>query len=230
MRTSGRLLLTVLGICLAVGAAQATPIAITNPGFEAQTAPPGAIVGTITGWSIGFGADRTGVIVGGAADACPLGGTGGTNVAYSVPDSGFYQSIGTIEGNMRYTLTVGVGDVRHAGDPSPWDPGFPSEPLATLDRYGGGELLSLVSTVAPTPANGQMVVWTMTYEVPSDYEFIGEELWVVLGARGTPVGGESGTAQIVFDDVAVDAEVIPEPATMTLLAVGIGGILLKRRR
>ena len=56
----------------------------------------------------------------------------------------------------------------------------------------------------------------------------GHDLTVYFGSGDAPVNGESVGVETAVADATI--EVLPEPATLTLLGVGVAGLLARRRR
>lgn len=217
MKRSGCLLLTVLGLCLAVGTAQAAPIAITNAGFESPALEVGGFTfGEIPGWSVAYG--NAGIIE--ASGNYSQGGYSGSNVAWcSLPSDSqsglFGQTVGTAQANTRYTLTLKVGD----RDLAAFDTNLPNVIHAHLYC---GSFLTPVSSDTLLPVNGGFATWTKVYEIPAGSNLVGGALSIYLGG--------DGHGQVQFDDVALDVSPIPEPMTAILLIGGIGGLVLRRRK
>lgn len=128
-------------------------------------------------------------------------------------------------------------------------------PVSALDVHNGQALAYLFSTYAPlVTTNAQaaalgVAIWEVvtetghTFDATSGYFYITGNSSIASAANtllasiptgnyGLPYGPtvlQSSTAQDFVIDMGFSAP-IPEPATMTLLAIGSAGMLIRRRR
>lgn len=140
----------------------------------------------------------------------------GANVAFF--DTRFapvtvYQTLtDTVDTSKTYELTFQVG--RELGSV------FSGYKVA-LNTANDGEVASILSTGAgPTPAEGHMVNVTLTYTpLPSHSGAF------TIYLDNLTIGASQGVA---FDNVTLN--VVPEPASVALLGLGAGAMVMRRRR
>lgn len=103
--------------------------------------------------------------------------------------------------------------------------GFPAQFAAglVLDLYAGNVLITpdSGSIINPTDENYLPQLISRSYSAATMANYVGEDLFVQLGIALVD-GAPSGVA--AWDDMSL----VPEPATMLLL--GLGGLVLRRRR
>jgi hypothetical protein len=169
--------------------------------------------GTPAGW-LGVGATSTVGYEALGSDYITLkpGASAIDFAGYTVDSSVVSQLTGaTIQANTRYTLTYLLGT--RNGTP-PAAPG-----------YLQGTSLQLTADVAnnSAPANGNWAPETFVFDTsnPANIGLVGQALTVgFTGGAGT---------SILFDNVTLDATLIPEPTTISLIALA-GLAMLRRRR
>jgi hypothetical protein len=133
----------------------------------------------------------------------------GITVAYSNGGSISQTLDASLIPNTTYNLSVDVGHRRDGLDPN-----------YTIAIYAGSELLDSL-----TGSNGSIPIGTFADETltfTSGEKVAPGMLKIVLSSNGGP--------QTAFDDVRLTAFALPEPASLSLLAVGCGLILFVFRR
>lgn len=204
----------------------AAPVDIVNPGFEAfqleegqYSRPfdghPGAILSLdpIPGWTLDSSTGDGGT-VNLTEVSYPDGAPEGENVAYSsrltTPPKISQILNASLNANTIYTLTVDIGR-RLDND----FPGYAVQLLA-----GGNILAEDNNNFLPKP--GQFIESIVTYSSGSTGSFLGDPLEIKFWAFD---GG-----QVNFDDVRLDATVVPIPGAMWLLGAGVVCLLGFRRK
>ena len=149
----------------------------------------------------------------------------------TVPASGpaaIYQvnSAGAYQPNTTYTLTVDVFDRNAAIGAGGADVvSFPTNVDVSL-MTDLTEVMGEVLAFSP-PANGDKSVFTLTYTTgavpPSG------NIGFVLRASGIPAVPLAVT-QVVFDNVALNASPVPEPAGLALAVLAAAGLATRSRR
>lgn len=123
----------------------------------------------------------------------------------------------TYDPNTIYTLTVGVGN----------RDGFTSEgneSLLQLADASTGNILAEETVDASMIAVGTFEDRSLVYTTGASGEPIGNNIRILLGV-GDPAGGRAH-----FDNVRLDATVIPEPSSVALMILaGLGLIMVTRR-
>ncbi len=149
----------------------------------------------------------------------------GNQVAYIYSGTGttgggaISQTTSTLfQAGTNYTLTFDVGELALAGGLT-----YPGTVDAILYEGSGSNVLASFAVAAPSsgPDSFQQDVFTLPAEAnPYPSGDIGIEF---------SSSGGSG-AFVTFDDVSLDATPVPEPASLPLLAAGLLGFAMLRRR
>ena len=132
----------------------------------------------------------------------------------SVQASGSYSidTSGTVDVNANLSMTENAGLLRTFADSLTTDVAFPtSTPTGGVGVNYSGSALVDVEFVFPVPSNNIHI------ELQND----------ILAIAG--VGG-SATVNIQFQDLRIGFNVIPEPASASLLLVGLFAAVTRRRR
>ena len=231
--------LLILTACLALpGAADASALVVTNPGFEATPTPNGTFLGNGTtgpeglGWTVSntgptnsnrfFGVwDPTGTPS--YVPARPAG----ENVAVIFLDdvlgleARLQQVLAdTLQLSTEYTLTVEVGNFRPSPGGDPWN--FTGFPGYRVDLLAGSTVLASDNNTL-APAEGVFQTSTVTFTTGLAHANAGQPLAIRL------VNLNGSGVEVNFDNVSLNAETVPEPSSLALLAVG-ALLGLRRRR
>ena len=214
-RTPG---LGAIGLLLALAAAspaQATDIAVSNFNFEANARPDGSAgTGQLSNWAIVGGANvgtynpstafyNTPQITD-PANSGVIGSMNGPNLAY------IFEAGATITNTTghaivlgeTYQLTVAVGQRSNAQSFSP----------VMLSLLDGNSLLASTTVSTPPAANSVGDVSLGYTAQAGDSGNLRIQLKLVSGLYGD------------FDNVRLTASAVPEPASLGLMALGLGGL------
>ncbi|MBN1943890.1 MAG: PEP-CTERM sorting domain-containing protein [Phycisphaerae bacterium] len=202
--------------------AQAAPVAldITNPGFDDDVlAPGGYTTGGCAGWTQFQG--LTGCQYAGAG----LPALSGNNVAFlsnhQVGYSGMYQTL-KVDGSALSVVEGGVIDLSlYQGHRSDYQPGVTQEFSIQLwrDEIGGSGTKIYDTGTLGSVADGTWVERQISYTATASD--VGKDILLLLWSNTA--------SQVCLEDVSGTYDV-PEPATMSLLALGGLGVLIRRRK
>jgi PEP-CTERM motif len=233
-RITGALFASALVIsALTVTPAQAKSINVPDASFENPTTPTGGDGAPVPGWvfnSQSGNLDGTALINNSFKSE---GAASGNNYAFMLNDVAgktdtitSAASLGVIEPNTDYTLTVAIGNVAGSDSASNHSPGNVSFSL-----LANGTPFATETVPNGTVPDGTFQDFSLTFQTPGSGSIIGGSLEIQLASLPTS-GPGFGPA---FDNVTLDATsiaVAPEPSTCSLLLGGflILGWLLRRRR
>jgi hypothetical protein len=199
----------------------ANPITVPNASFENPTTPTGGDGAPIPGWVFN---SQSGNLYGTSAINNSFrseGAASGNNYAFMLNDVPgdtdaitSAASLGIVEPNTSYTLTVAVGNVAGSDSVSNHSPGNVSFSL-----LANGIAFATDTVPNGTVPDGTFEDFSLTFQTPSSGFIIGENLEIQLASLPTS-GPGSGPA---FDNVTLDATSIalaPEPPTWALLTAG----------
>ncbi|MCP4378672.1 MAG: PEP-CTERM sorting domain-containing protein [bacterium] len=209
-------ILLAVGMLVALtGTVHGAAISITNASFEDDAVADDFWSGGVppTGWT-----DPAG-------EASVNDGTfGSLFTLVAIPDGRQYagirrsdvltQDVGTVAATTTYTLTVALGDESGLG-------GRPAEKYELRILVDDAEVATSGEIDGAAIADGTFV----DYQVQWTSTTGGGTLEIELSHYGT-----DADRQGYFDDVRLDGTLVPEPATMSLLALGGIGVLARRRR
>jgi len=216
------------------------PLTITNPGFETNFIANGNFNSTITpaGWSVYdpgailsenfndvgvLNPTGTGLYIGGAPEA--------RNVALiflwpqnnDSSDVGLSQGLsGTLQPDTHYTLTVEVGNIADIGG-APFNlDGFPGYQVQLL----ANNIVLAMDNNTLTPAEGVFELSTVEFTTGATHPQMGMN----LGIRLINLNNINSGIEVNFDDVRLDATVVPEPSMALLASCGMAVFCFARRR
>ena len=249
-------LLATLSAVLVLGSSSQAQqgLSIVNPGFEADVIAAGTFQVPIPqGWSV---YDPTSIInqsnnavglirpTAGLQTYFPGGTTEGNNAALvflagaEPGEAGLQQTLSsTLVANTRYTLTVDIGNIASGtsvagsagGGGVFYDlDGFPGYRLDLL--AAGAVIGSDNNSLAGSVPEGEFRTASFNVDIGAAHPQLGQALSIRLVNLHAPetVPGVPNI-EVDFDNVQLTATVIPEPSTLTLLALGAGCGLLRRK-
>lgn len=234
-------------------AVQSAPLAIVNAGFEdtsGQSTFNEFTFGTPVGWGIH---DPNGLIhdpdifpgtlqpngVEFFNSAAPEGSRVGILFNRGQRDAGeygFFQTLGdTLQANTRYELNVEVGNIGSGTAVSGEFFDLSGFPGYRIDLLAGNSVIAqdLNSLLIP---EAEFLTATLKVDIGAFHANLGEALGIrLVNLNVTPGGGDPENPpdlEVDFDDVRLDATAlaIRAPASMSIFALGLGAIFLRRRR
>lgn len=199
------LLAALVAVCVTAGA---TPLSIVNPSFEALSLGEGGFTFSAPGWTTSGDSGTFNPAPSNYLDPTP----DGDNVAFSsIGGPWVSQTLtDTLLGESTYRLTLQVG--RRMGV-STW-------PGHTIELRAGGVVLTSIDTLIG-PAEGRFEAAVLEYTSSATDPQIGQPLEIAF---------RSGGFQANFDDVRLELNPIPEPASLMATLVALGAIAAGRRR
>jgi hypothetical protein len=243
MRHTPRCSLLILAASLALPvAADAAALVVTNPGFEATPAANGMFNGTNTTGPAGWG--WTVANTGPTNDNRFFGVWNPTGTPSYIPARPAGENIGviflddvlglearlqqvlaaTLELSTEYTLTVEVGNFRPSPGGDPWN--FAGFPGYRVDLLAGATVLASDNNTL-APGEGIFLTSTVSFTTGASHPAAGQPLSIRLVNLNGPGAG----VEVNFDNVSLNAEAVPEPSGLALLAVGtLIGLRGRRRR
>jgi hypothetical protein len=214
---------TAAALSLTAAMVHATPVNIPNASFDNPTTPTGGDGAPIPGWVFNSASGNlygTSLIT---QSFTAEGAASGNNYAFMFNDVAgktdtitSAASLGFIQSNTKYTLTVAIGNVGGSDSVSNHSPGNVSFSL-----LANGVAFATQTILNGTVPDATFEDFTLTFQTPNAGSIIGENLGIQLASLPTS-GPGSGPA---FDNVTLDATsiaVAPEPSTYALL---LGGLL-----
>lgn len=220
--------LAVLSLSIPLATACAQPVAITNPGFEVDPAPPaGYTIRVPTGWSlvdpnfiVDQGGDAVGCINTSAPQTffpggCPEGDQAA--LIYLASQSGggevgLRQTLShTLQARSRYTLRVAVGNIATGfGPPGNTFYNLDGFPGYRVDLFAGNVLIARDNdSLSGLIPEGQFRDTTLVADIGAEHPGIGRPLTIVivnLNRLGTP---QSPGIEVDFDHIRLDRGPFP---------------------
>jgi hypothetical protein len=215
-------LLVVIALAAAAGAA---PITVANFSFENPNLNDLNNIGNVTGWTTS--AANVGVFdsidsffsnTNGNDTPLPapahLGQMLFTNNINGVGQAS--QVVGTVAGGAQYTLTVAVGRAKTGA-------GFGTY---LIELLAGSNVMATANSVIPTVDTFTDVSATVSSAVSA--AFNGQTMSILIMQNDVNSSISGVQKQNFYDNVRL--EVLPEPASVSCMAIGAGGLVMKRRR
>lgn len=126
----------------------------------------------------------------------------------------------TLAANTEYILSVRVGNIA-VGGAAPFDlNGFPGYQVQLL---AGGVVLAQDNNTL-NPAEGQFLLSTVEFTTDANPAQLNQPLSIRL----INLGAANSGIEVNYDDVELEANAVPEPASAVLVLMG--ALLLRRRR
>ncbi|MHB9038202.1 MAG: hypothetical protein ACYC64_16220, partial [Armatimonadota bacterium] len=180
---------------LGVAAANAAPLAIANPGFE---------TGDLSGWTClsnnGPGSD--GDVASYTNGAFP-GVTGNGSYFCWANWGHLVQTVGTVQANTVYTLTVQAGWPSYIAPSFPWN-GGDIRFAAAIDGVAANQAVTFLPTFTTAEA-GTFKTVTVSWTSPASGIPVGNQLEIQLW---------SYAPQVAWDNISLDATTVPEPGAL----------------
>lgn len=247
----GKWFLPLFLLVAAISSASAVSLTVENHSFEDDIVASGTYNSSITptGWTtydpgnvLANNYNDVGVL-NPTAPLYPDGAPDGSNVALIflwpalAQDQG--QLVGlqqtlsaTLQTNTKYTLQVEVGNIGDAGDEVAFElAGFPGYAVIlaarnSLEDPNSFQILAMdYDSLSPTLAEGTFATSTLEFTSSTIEPLVDMQLMILLINLNSAPGIE-----VNFDNVRLDAEAVPEPATAVLMIGGLFGALAFNRR
>ena len=214
----------------------AAALAVTNASFESPDTANGTFSGSQTlgpaGWTVYNSGPTSPNRYFGVWDPT------GTASYVSIPDgqqvgvvflddalgleAGLQQVLGdTLQLSTQYTLTVGVGNFAPVVNPQNWN--FAGFPGYRVELLAGTTVLAADNNTL-SPGEGVFLTSTVNFTTGASHANAGQALAIRL------VNLNGAGIEVNFDKVSLDAEAVPEPSGIALLALGAVLGLHGRRR
>lgn len=110
---------------------------------------------------------------------------------------------------------------------------FNNQPFSILSGIGltaGGGLLLASAATVPTPAQGQVLTWTVSYEVTLQHVALGQSLGFSLEAPDTGAERNASFDNLRIDFVAAPTPGVPEPGMLAMVGLALAAAAAARRR
>ncbi len=214
-------------LALSATCAQAAPITVANHSFQSPALLDGAdqvsaspSMASPMGDALYIQNPTSAMFNNADGDGTPTGADGSQYVVMAGASgwgTGYLLLDYTIAAGETYTFTAAIGKrldrkVYDAGD---------IVLAAESQGLAYTNLLAKTSFVAADLTAGEFKDFSVSYTVPSDSPYVGQKLAIWIG------GGSSanGLQSMGIDNLRVNVTAVPEPATLSLLAAGLIGLL-----
>lgn len=110
---------------------------------------------------------------------------------------------------------------------------FNNAPFAELSSIGltaGGTLLASSASTTPTPAQSQVLTWTLNYVVSSQDAALGQSLGFSLLAPNSGANRNASFDNLRIDFVAAPTSGLPEPGMLAMVGLALAAAAVARRR
>ncbi len=225
MKNIGFAMLIAGVLTAASGLAGAAQVPIYNHSFEATTLSPGGSSYTVLGWDWLNAATILRPTTSSGIDGYNAGALGTTallnhNVMSDETDTAAGVIPLLLAANTTYTLTFSLGGRDQKGDGGAVTAYFYSGVASNHPWDNGYDTVLMTVPVTGLVANNVLANYSGSFTSASSV--VANSLHIVF--RST-----SATGQSLLDNVRLDATPAPEPATMSLLALGALGIVRRRK-
>ncbi len=157
----------------------------------------------------------------------------GNDVANGGGEYGFEQTLAaSLAANTRYELSVGIGNIASGNSLGFGFFDLDGFPGYRVDLLAGGEIIaSDNNTLAGSIPEGEFRLTTVTFSTGASHAQLGEALGIrLVNLNVLDPAFPDADLEVDFDDVQLDAVVVPLPAMAPVMALLVAGMVAVRRR